>query len=48
MHLGGDGIVRVKYLAQEQNTCTVTPPKARTLTTQSEDERTNCEVTAPP
>jgi len=46
MHLGGDGIVRVKYLAQEQNT--MTQPKAWTLTTQSEDERTNCEVTAPP
>ena len=40
------GTVRVKCLAQEQNTMSLT--RARTWTTRSGVERTNHEATAPP
>ena len=44
--LDGMLVQRVKCLAQEHNT--VSPARARTWTTQSVDERTNHEATAPP
>ena len=40
------GTVRVKYLAQEDNT--MSPAKARTRNARSRDKRTNREATAPP
>ena len=40
------GTVRVKCLAQENNT--MSPARARTRTARSGDERTNHEATAPP
>jgi len=40
------GTVRVKCLAQEHNT--MSPPRVRTRTARSRDERTNHEATAPP